>query len=115
MGIQVEFNPDLALRKFNASRTGRKLEECLPQKLEVGRTYDFLKEGQRLYWLEGEIPLRETKGNGKISRPIASVIISEATHFRADNKNWTAGKYEVKEVIDPLDSKIRFEGYTKLT
>ncbi|HBE90896.1 MAG: hypothetical protein A3E37_00380 [Candidatus Andersenbacteria bacterium RIFCSPHIGHO2_12_FULL_46_9] len=76
MGIQVEFNPDLALRNIAEFRAGqRKEEECIPENLKAGETYPFLKNGQRLYWLHGEIPLLETAGEGKLSRPKASVVI----------------------------------------
>ena len=61
MGIQIEFNPDLALRAFGTPN--RLKGECLPEKLEQGETYPFLKKGQRNYWFEGEVPLLETKGN----------------------------------------------------
>ena len=44
MGIQIEFNPDLALRAFGTS--DRKKEECLPEKLEVGEVYSFLLNGE---------------------------------------------------------------------
>ncbi len=50
MGIQVEFNPDLALRAFGTE--GREWEECLPEELIRGEVYLFLKKGQRNYWLE---------------------------------------------------------------
>ena len=43
MGIQIEFNPDLALRKFGTE--GREINECLPEKLEIGKVYNFLKQG----------------------------------------------------------------------
>ena len=67
MGIKIEFNPDLALRDFSEFRRGkREKEECIPENLEEGRIYPFLKEGQRNYWLFGEIPLVETKGNEKL-------------------------------------------------
>jgi len=46
MGIQVEFNPDLALRDISEYKAGRrKLEECVPEVLEEGRVHDFLKKG----------------------------------------------------------------------
>ena len=48
MGIQVEFNPDLALRNISEFKNGnRKKEECMPENIEAGKTYPFLKEGQR--------------------------------------------------------------------
>lgn len=43
MGTQVEFNWILALRKFGTP--GRTEDECLPEKLEVGKICNFLKEG----------------------------------------------------------------------
>ena len=44
MGIKVEFNPDLALRNITEHKNGkRKIEECIPENLEVGKVYDFLK------------------------------------------------------------------------
>jgi len=80
MGIQVEFNPDLALRNIEEFKAGkRKSEECIPEPLEKGKIYDFLKKGQRLYyfndsefWGNGQIPLMETSGGEKLSRPLAS-------------------------------------------
>lgn len=113
MGIQVEFNPDLALRNISEFKSGnRKEEECIPQNLEIGQVYDFLKTGQRNYWLEGEIPLLETKGNGNLSKPLASIIILESTHFREENKNYTKGKYKVIEVFN--DNQIHFNGFAKI-
>lgn len=113
MGIQVEFNPDLALRKIDEHKAGRrKIEECIPESLEEGKVYDFLKKGQRNYWLDGEIPLVETKGNQDLSRPLASVIILEATHFLNQNEAYTKGKYKVIEVFK--DDKIHFENMTIL-
>ena len=114
MGIKVEFNPDLALRNFSVCEKGeRKAEECIPRTLEVGKSYTFLKEGQRLYWLEGEFPLRETQGNQNLSRPVASIIIKEVVHFMQDEKLFTRGTYEVKKVFD-LDSAPYFEGFEKV-
>lgn len=113
MGIQIEFNPDLALRNISESKSGnRKLEECIPEVLELGDTYDFLKEGQRCYWLDGEVPLLETKGGGDLSKPKASIIILEATHCKVDTKTWTKGKYKVIKIIS--DNEIYFNGLSKL-
>jgi len=113
MGIQVEFNPDLALRNINDFKNGaRKIEECIPEKLVVDSVYDFLKKGQRNYWLHGEIPLLETKGNQIISRPLASVIILEAAHFLENNEVFTRGKYRVVEIFN--DDKIYFESYARV-
>ena len=115
MGIQVEFNPDLALRDFSEFEKGnRKEEECIPQNLEVGKTYSFLKKGQRNYWLEGELPLLETKGNQQLSKPIASIIIIEATHFLLEGVPYTMGRYEIKELFDSEDKRIHFDGFAKV-
>ncbi|MBU0894745.1 MAG: hypothetical protein KKF48_00590 [Nanoarchaeota archaeon] len=112
MGIQIEFNPDLALRKHETA--GRLEHECLPKVLEVGKIYRFLKKGQRNYWLEGEIPLLETKGNQKLSRPLASIKILEATHFKVKEKTYTRGLYEIKEIYNINNPRIHFEGMNKI-
>lgn len=113
MGIKVEFNPDLALRNYSEYIKGnRKLEECIPENLSKGEIYDFLKKDQRNYWLFGEIPLVETLGNQKLSRPKASVIILEATHYVSEGEAWTKGKYKVIEVF--TDNKIHFEGLERI-
>lgn len=115
MGIQTEYNPDLALRNISEFKNGnRKKEECIPENLKTGQIHKFLKKGQRNYWFEGEIPLLETKGNQQLSRPIASIIIIEATHFLLNGELYTKGKYKVVEVFDPNDSKIHFEGFAKI-
>jgi hypothetical protein len=108
MGISVEFNPELALRDFSEFKDGgRKKEECIPELLEEGAIYNFLKQDQRNYWLLGEIPLIETKGNGILSRPMASIIILEATHFLDEGKMYTKGTYKVLEIFK--DDNIHFE------
>ena len=120
MGIQVEFNPDLALRNISEYKKGsREISECLPEKMEVGKEYEFLKKGQRLYWLsddrgwsEGELPLYETKGEGKFSSPIASIKILSVTHFLKDGETWTKGKYVVKEIF--TDDEVHFNGMAKI-
>jgi hypothetical protein len=115
MGIKVEFNPDLALRNFSEFRSGsRRREECIPEKLEKGKVYDFLKEGQRNYWIEGELPLRETQGNQILSRPLASVVVLEVTHFILDGKPFTKGKFKIIEVLNPEASKAYFDGYERM-
>ena len=112
MGIQVEFNPDLALRNILHYKSGwRSLEECLPENIEPGHVYNFLKKGLRNYWLEGEIPLLETNGKD-LSSPLASIVILESTHFRKGNLLYTKGTYEVKEVFN--DGKVHFDGFARL-
>ena len=113
MGIQVEFNPDLALRNISEFKNGnRREEECIPENIEPGKTYSFLKEGQRNYWFGGELPLIETKGSQILSRPKASIIILEATHFKENDKVYTKGRYKVIEVFN--DGKIHFDGYARI-
>lgn len=113
MGIKVEFNPDLALRNISEHKNGnRKIEECIPDPLEEDEIYSFLKTDQRNYWLHGEIPLLETKGNEVLSRPKASIVILEATHFVENKVSYTKGKYKVVEVFK--DDKIYFESYERV-
>jgi len=112
MGIAVEFCPDLALRKFGTE--GREVDECLPEFLEVGKVYNFLKKGQRNYWMLGELPLRETKGEGVLSRPLASVEFLEVIHFLKDGDVWTRGTWKVIEVYDLSRDEIHFDGLEKI-
>jgi hypothetical protein len=113
MGIKVEFNPDLALRNISEYRKGnRKIEECIPENLETGKTYSFLKKDQRNYWLFGEIPLIETEGNEVLSRPKASIIILECTHFIYCGQVFSKGKYKVTEVFK--DDGVYFECFDRL-
>lgn len=113
MGIEVEFNPDLALRNIVEFKKGkRRKEECIPEDLKAGKIYNFLKKDQRNYWLFGEIPLLETKGNQILSRPKASIKILEAVHFLNKGEIWTKGKYKVIEIFDGND--IKFEGFERV-
>lgn len=110
MGIKVEFNPELALRNISEFTNGnRKTEECIPENLEEGKVYPFLKSDQRLYWLHGQIPLIETKGGEVLSRPKAVVVITETTHFVVNGQIYTKGFYRVDMVIN--DDAIHFEGF----
>lgn len=112
MGIQIEFNPDLALRNISEFKAGnRKIEECVPDPIKEGESYDFLKKGQRCYYLQGEIPLLETKGNQDLSKPKASVIILEATHFWDGKENYTKGKYKVIKILG--EGEAYFNGFNK--
>ncbi|HYE60051.1 MAG TPA: hypothetical protein VEA18_02620 [Candidatus Kapabacteria bacterium] len=113
MGIQVEFNPDLCLRPYTEYTAGRrKKEECVPETLHPGERHAFLKKDQRLFWLDGELPLRTTAGNGVLSRPLASIIIEEATHCKMHNERWTKGWYRIIEVY--TDTAIHFDGLEKI-
>lgn len=113
MGIAVEFNPDLALRNILEYKNGkRKIEECIPEKLEKGKTFSFLKRGQRNYWLLGEMPLVETKGNQQLSKPKASIVLLEATHFVENGEAFTRGKYKIIAVFN--DEKIHFDGFARI-
>ncbi|HBB37106.1 MAG: hypothetical protein UX02_C0002G0311 [Candidatus Moranbacteria bacterium GW2011_GWC1_45_18] len=104
---------DLALRDISEhKKVKRKIEECIPESLEAGKIYDFLKKDQRNYWLRGGIPLIETRGGEKLSRPRASIQILEATHFLEKGEIWTKGKYKVIEVFQ--DDGIKFEGLRRV-
>ena len=112
MRIIAEYCPDLALRKHKSPE--RHKDECLPKELKKGGRYKFLKKGQKHYWLIGEIPLRETKGNDVLSRPHASVKIIKAVHFLKNGEIWTGGEYEVIEIYNPKENKIHFDGLEKI-
>ena len=112
MGIEVEFNPDLALR--NAGTEGRKEEECVPKNIINGNRYKFLKRGQRNYWLKGEVPLRITEGDQRLSRPLASVLIIYVIHKKINGEIYTEGEYEIKEVFNLIDTKVHFDGMERI-
>ncbi|MBI2636867.1 MAG: hypothetical protein HYW81_01600 [Parcubacteria group bacterium] len=78
----------------------------------MGKTYPFLKAGQRNYWLLGELPLVETKGNQELSRPLASIRILEVKHFLRGSEVYTRGMYEVIAVF--TDDSIHFDGFTRV-
>lgn len=102
--MKVEYNPDLALRNISEFKSGkRKEEECIPEKLEAGGVYPFLKKGQRNFWLYGEVPLVETTGIEIVSSPKASILILEVTHFLENNEIYTKGRYKILEVCGGKD------------
>ncbi|MFA4999473.1 MAG: hypothetical protein WC519_01970 [Parcubacteria group bacterium] len=114
MSIIAEYCPDLCLRNITVFKEGKREEnECLPESLEEGKEYFFLKKGQKHYWLMGEIPLRETKGSGILSKPKASVIILNATHFVHEGEIWTRGCYKAIKIIP--EGKVYFDGYEKIS
>ncbi len=101
------------MRNISEFKNGnRKIEECIPELLKEGRIYSFLKTDQRNYWFYGEIPLLETNGSEILSRPKASIIILEATHFIKNNVLYTKGKYKIVEIFK--DNKIYFESYCRV-
>ncbi len=92
MGIEAKFNPELALRPIGTK--GRRQEECIPEDFNEGQTYTALKTGQRILYFGGEVSLRIYNGE-ELSRPIASIEILEATHFKDNDIMWTKVKYKV--------------------
>lgn len=113
MGIPVEFAPDMALRNIKEYKEGRrKIEECIPEKLKIGKIYSFLKSEQKNYWLYGKVPLLETKGKGVLSEPIAGVKILEATHFLENGEVFTKGKYQVLELLE--GKKILYDYFNRI-
>lgn len=122
MGIKVEFNPDLALRNIRDYKSGnRKIEECIPENLEKDGVYEFLKSGQRFFWLNddpnwgnGQMPLCETDGDENLSRPIASIKMIEVTHFLENGIIYTKGKYKVIDVFDINNKQIHFEACKRI-
>lgn len=110
MGIPVEFNPELALRNISEWKAEkRKIEECIPEELEVGKIYDFLKKEQRIYHLRGPISLIETTAQGGLfSKSHANVRLLEVVHFFENDEVYTRGRYEVLEVF-PIDVNQQFE------
>lgn len=122
MGIITEFSPELALKNISQFKEGKKKqEECIPENMKAGKIYDFLKKGQRVYWFNddpfwggGQQPLAETSGDGRTSRPVASIKMIEATHFLDNGELCTKGKYKVIKIFDINDKKIHFESCRRI-
>jgi hypothetical protein len=109
----LEVNPALILRNADEAQTGlRKPEECIPDELQIGKEYPFLKKGQRIYWFDSEIPLIEKNAAGDLSRPLASVQIIEVTHVKDNGVLFTRGLYKVIEVFQ--DEEVHFEGLNRI-
>ncbi|MEI6731525.1 MAG: hypothetical protein WCK90_02475 [archaeon] len=103
MSLETHYCKLLALRSYKSpSRTP---DECLPETLESGSIYTFLKSGQRIFDLNNPIPLHETQGDEMLSKPIALVNIIKATHHKTGDTIWTSGKYVISEVI-PENKKL---------
>lgn len=51
----------------------------------------------------------QIEGNQQLSRPLASIVILEATHFRDKRRIYTRGIYRVEKVLDPNSPEIYFE------
>ncbi len=79
MGIELEFETELALRPYGTGEINT--NEFLPKLLKKKGVHKFLKPEQRNYWLKGEMPLKEIGEEQQLSGPLASIIIIESTHF----------------------------------
>ncbi|RLI97090.1 MAG: hypothetical protein DRO99_03435 [Candidatus Aenigmatarchaeota archaeon] len=58
-----------------------------------------------IQWLQGEVPLLET-GGPVAFRPLASIVILEATHLIIDGRPCTKGKCRVVEAFKPVTASI---------
>lgn len=100
-GFAIEYNTVLALRKFGSLE--KESPACLPEKLEIEKSYKFWKRGYRVYSLGQEIPLVETDGEQRLSSPIATIEITETTQKILigvlPQHMYTKGKYQVKKVL----------------
>ena len=109
MGIQVEFNPDLALRDISHHREGkRSLEECLPKLLREGATHHFKKKGQRNYYFLEPVPLLETKEINDY--PPSSRRYYSGSNSLLKRIMYTKGRYRIEKVFDPASLEVYFEG-----
>ena len=114
MWIQVEFNPDLALRHISHfEKWDRKEEECIPKNLRIWEIYSFLKKWQRNFYLlqDEPIPLIQTEWNAVLSRPHAAIRILEATHFYENGEIWTRWRYQTIDIYDTNNPEIHFEWF----
>ena len=60
------------------------------------------------------MPLIETRGNNQLSKPVASIKITEVTHFLIDGEPYSKGRYEVIDTFDPKENKVHFNGFSRI-
>lgn len=96
----MELHTDLALPNFSEFKKGHlHLEECIPEELEVGVTYNFLKKGHWNYHPNTEVTLMEMKEGDVLFDMRARILILSTEFIIEDEQSYTKGSYRVEEII----------------
>ena len=97
---KIEYNTDLALYESKKYSKGQCMaEECMPEQLELGETYEFVKKGHRNYELSAEVTLLEMKEDEVLFDMRARGPIIELSFFIEEGQSYTRGKFTVNELL----------------
>lgn len=102
MGVPVEFNSVLALRRTDDGYR-RRPEEYLPDEPKVGEEYSFRKTGQRIYQLGVPMRLVRTIGDEKSTKKVGIIAISEVRYVLEDDRVFTLGRYRILSLENVSD------------
>lgn len=95
---ETVYNTDLALIDRNDS-SGHRPEERMPEELEVGRIYPFIKKGHRTYEPFSEVTLLEMKRSEVLFSLVARVTILSVEYVVEEGQSYTKGEYRVEELL----------------
>ena len=96
----MEKNNDLALFASSVCKKGHhKSGECIPEHIELGATYDFLKKGHRTYEVPGEVTLLEMQPDEVLFDIRARVEITDVSYEIEEGQSYTKGQYKVLEIL----------------
>lgn len=93
-------NQDLGLYSYSEFKSGkRKLQECVPESLELGSEHPFLKAGHWLYEKDSVITLLELAKDDVLFKMRAQVRITDTGFMVEDGQSYTQGLYLVEELL----------------
>lgn len=105
MGLKVEFNSVLALRK--SATPGFLSNECAPLQPRTGVRYSFLKKEHRVYPINTDIPLLVTKGGRDFIALVGFIkILSYTVSSELGEGIYTVGTYEFVSLSSQSESDI---------
>ncbi len=100
MSSHIVYNTDLALYSHEECLNEMHVpDECLPEKLELGKTYPFLKVGHRNYEINGRVTLLMIKPNEVLFTMRAEVEIVESFFVIENSCSYTRGHYTVLQFL----------------
>lgn len=96
----IAYNSDLALYDPKDAKAGHLDEqECLPESLEVGQEYSFLKKGHRNYQPMSELTLLEMRHGDVLFTFKARVVLLSSQFIQKAGVSYTQGRYQVLEIL----------------
>ena len=94
-------NQDLGLYSYSEFKSGKhKLSECVPELLEAGHDYPFMKAGHWNYADDASVTLLELAKDDVLFKMRAMVRIEESSFMVEDGQSYTQGMYRVEELLE---------------